>query len=228
MIKQPVVRSSQAVRKILSLLALFLCVVVVPGAFAANGPGTCATNPESRQLDFWVGDWTISSPGASSNSTSTVSLSLDSCVITESWDGGKGHRGENIFAYSSGDKGWRGLFVDNEGRAHAFVDGKISSGHRRVSGAEPRPERRRGPQSNPRGTPGTGQGGTNLGQIHGQGRYMVARFSPGVFAKEILMAASCEGHQTATRADQPTHFRPKARASNSSEAGRCSAKYDQS
>ncbi len=128
MIKQPVVRSSQAVRKILSLLALFLCVVVVPGAFAANGPGTCATNPESRQLDFWVGDWTISSPGASSNSTSTVSLSLDSCVITESWDGGKGHRGENIFAYSSGDQGWRGLFVDNEGRAHAFVDGKISAG----------------------------------------------------------------------------------------------------
>jgi hypothetical protein len=128
MAKQIVVQSSQVLKKILLILALFLCAVVVPSAFAANGPGTCAANPESRQLDFWVGDWTISSPGASPNSTSTVSLSLDSCMITESWDGGKGHRGENIFAYSSGDQGWRGLFVDNEGRAHAFVDGKISAG----------------------------------------------------------------------------------------------------
>lgn len=128
MAKQIVVQSSQAVRKIISLFALFLCVAAVPSAFAANGPGTCAANPESRQLDFWVGDWTISSGGASSNSTSIVSLSLDSCMITESWDGGKGHRGENIFAYSSGDQGWRGLFVDNEGRAHAFVNGKVSNG----------------------------------------------------------------------------------------------------
>jgi hypothetical protein len=128
MVKQVVVQNSQALRKVLLFFALFFCVVVVPRASAVNGPGTCAANPESRQLDFWVGDWTISSPGASPSATSTVSLSLDSCVITESWDGGKGHRGANIFAYSYGDQGWRGLFVDNEGRAHAFVNGKISAG----------------------------------------------------------------------------------------------------
>jgi len=125
MVKQVVFQSSQVLKKILFILALFLCVVAVPSAFAAK---TCATSPESRQLDFWLGDWTISAPGASPSATSTVSLSLDSCVITENWDGGKGQRGENIFAYSYGDQGWRGLFVDNEGRAHAFVNGKISAG----------------------------------------------------------------------------------------------------
>ena len=128
MAKQAVVQSSQVLKKILLVLALFLCAFVVPGAFAANGPGTCAANSESRQLDFWLGDWTISAPGASPSAISTVSLSLDTCVITENWDGGKGQRGENIFAYSYGDQGWRGLFVDNEGRAHAFVNGKISAG----------------------------------------------------------------------------------------------------
>ena len=128
MVKQVATQNSQASRRIRPLFALFLCTITVPRASAATGPGTCATNPESRQLDFWVGDWTISSPGSSPSATSMVSLSLDSCVITESWDGGKGHRGENIFAYSSGDRGWRGLFVDNEGRAQAFVDGKVSAG----------------------------------------------------------------------------------------------------
>jgi hypothetical protein len=128
MIKQVVARNSQALTRIFPIFALLLSIVAAPRASGANGPGTCATNPDSRQLDFWVGDWAISSPGSAPSATSTVSLSLDNCVITESWDGGKGHRGENIFAYSSGDQGWRGLFVDNEGRAHAFVDGKISAG----------------------------------------------------------------------------------------------------
>ncbi|HKD64357.1 MAG TPA: hypothetical protein VKB40_10005 [Candidatus Acidoferrales bacterium] len=128
MAKQILVQSLQAFRKVLSVLTLLLRIAFVPRASAANGPGTCAANSESRQLDFWVGDWTISSAGSSFNATSTVSLSLDNCVITENWDGGKGQRGENIFAYSYGDQGWRGLFVDNEGRAHAFINGKISAG----------------------------------------------------------------------------------------------------
>jgi len=128
MAKQILVQSLQAFRKVLSVLTLLLCIAFVPRASAANGPGTCAANSESRQLDFWVGDWTISSAGSSFNATSTVSLSLDNCVIIENWDGGKGQRGENIFAYSYGDQGWRGLFVDNEGRAHAFINGKISAG----------------------------------------------------------------------------------------------------
>jgi len=127
MAKQILVQSLQAFRKVLSVLTLLFCIAFVPRASAANGPGTCAANSESRQLDFWVGDWTISSAGSSFNATSTVSLSLDNCVITENWDGGKGQRGENIFAYSYGDQGWRGLFVDNEGRAHAFINGKISA-----------------------------------------------------------------------------------------------------
>ena len=128
MAKQILVQSLQAFRKVLSVLTLLFCIAFVPRASAANGPGTCAANSESRPLDFWVGDWTISSAGSSFNATSTVSLSLDNCVITENWDGGKGQRGENIFAYSYGDQGWRGLFVDNEGRAHAFINGKISAG----------------------------------------------------------------------------------------------------
>ena len=122
------VQSSLVCRRILFVLAMFLCAVFAPGASAGNGPGTCAANSESRQLDFWLGDWTISSAGSSFNATSTVSLSLDDCVITENWNGAKGQRGENIFAYSYGDQGWRGLFVDNEGRVHAFFNGKISAG----------------------------------------------------------------------------------------------------
>lgn len=95
-------------------------------AFGASDPGSCSANPESRQLDYWLGDWTISGPGASANAVSKVYATLDQCMIVESWDGGRGHKGRNMFAYSSDDKSWHGMFADNQGRVHVF-QGKAAS-----------------------------------------------------------------------------------------------------
>ncbi len=119
-----------------STFRMFTLIVVISGcfcipaprAFAAPEPGPCAANSETRQLDYWVGDWVISTNEAPEASTSKVHLSLDNCIVIESWDGGKGHIGENIFAYSLEDHSWRGMFVDNRGHAHVFVDGKVADG----------------------------------------------------------------------------------------------------
>jgi hypothetical protein len=46
----------------------------------------------------------------------------------ENWDGGRGHSGENMFAYSPEGKTWYGMFADNTGRVHVFSDGKVASG----------------------------------------------------------------------------------------------------
>ena len=42
----------------------------------------------------------------SANAHSTVSLSLDKCLVVENWDGGRGHSGQNVFGYSADDKSW--------------------------------------------------------------------------------------------------------------------------
>jgi hypothetical protein len=59
---------------------------------------------------------------------------LDQCLIVESWDGGKGHRGENVLAYSSEEKIWHGLFADNYGRVHVFR-GKVTPGAAEFEGS---------------------------------------------------------------------------------------------
>src|SRR5690348_12474788 len=41
---------------------------------------------------------------------------------------GEGHVGENLFAYSPDDKTWHGMFADNQGHTHIFVNGKVSAG----------------------------------------------------------------------------------------------------
>ncbi len=111
-----------------------------PRASEAADAVACAANKENRALDFWLGEWTIAAPGGSPNATSKVTLELDTCMVVERWDGGRGHSGENFFAYSADDNSWHGMFADNEGRVHIFVDGKAASGSAEFSGPS------RGPQ----------------------------------------------------------------------------------
>jgi hypothetical protein len=123
-----VVRNSPWFR---SLLLLFIIgewsSLTMPSAFAAVDGGPCSTNSESRQLDFWLGDWTVTYPGMPGSASSKVSLDLNQCLLVESWEGCKGHSGKNMFAYSSDDKSWHGMFTDNQGRVHVF-EGKVAPG----------------------------------------------------------------------------------------------------
>ncbi len=102
-------------------------LLLAANCFAATVLSPCATDPENRQLDYWLGNWKIGAEGSSGNAHSTVALSLDKCLVVENWDGGRGHYGQNIFGYSADDKSWYGLFADNEGRVHVFTSGKVLS-----------------------------------------------------------------------------------------------------
>lgn len=116
------------------MITTVITFVFLTGGYAATA-APCVSNPQNRELDYWVGNWNIGAPGSSGNAHSTVSLSLDKCLVVESWDGGRGHTGENVFGYSADDKSWYGLFADNEGRVHVFTSGKVSSGAAQFEGA---------------------------------------------------------------------------------------------
>jgi hypothetical protein len=113
---------------------LGMCTSLGSQAFGAMHSDTCAANPESRRLDFWLGEWTIAGPDGKPNGTSRVHLALDKCMVVESWSAGPGHQGENMFAFSQDDHSWHGMFADNEGRVHVFVDGKVTGGATVFSG----------------------------------------------------------------------------------------------
>jgi hypothetical protein len=115
-------------------LAIFFGLLLITNNLAAADAAPCVANAENRQLDYWVGDWKIGAEGSSGNAHSTVSLSLDKCLVIENWDGGRGHSGQNIFGYSADDKSWYGMFADNEGRVHVFTSGKVSSGSAQFEG----------------------------------------------------------------------------------------------
>lgn len=140
--KDAVVRQSRLLRTGVLLVAIAaLACCAAPCAVAASDPASCAASVDSRQLDFWLGDWTVTYPGAPAASNSKVHLELDKCLLVESWVGGKAHAGENMFAYSSDDKRWHGMFADNEGRVHVF-QGIVSPGSAEFFGPSTGPDGR--------------------------------------------------------------------------------------
>jgi hypothetical protein len=111
-----------------TLFATLLTTLPANLVLAQAGPGACAGNAGGRELDFWLGEWSIAPPGAASgDAASTVSLDLDKCLVVENWRGGKSRSGKNIFGFSQEDKTWHGMFADNEGRVHLF-EGKVAAG----------------------------------------------------------------------------------------------------
>ena len=111
-------------------------------AFAAAESPPCSASAEARQLDYWVGDWTVTYPGAQGSGTSKVYLSLDQCLLIETWESGTGLKGQNMFAYNSEDRRWRGLYVDNHGRVHTF-EGRVTPGSAEFLGRSRSPAGRR-------------------------------------------------------------------------------------
>lgn len=116
------------------VLALLFSGVFTTNSLAATNSDSCATNPENRQLDYWLGNWKIGAEGSSANAHSTVGLSLDKCLVVENWDGGRGHYGQNTFGFSADDRKWYGMFADNEGRVHVFTSGRVSAGSAEFEG----------------------------------------------------------------------------------------------
>jgi hypothetical protein len=111
----------------LLMVAVTASAAMLPRFALATDAGPCA-DAAHRQLDYWLGDWAVTAPGSAPNASSKVHLELDGCAVVENWDGGRGHIGENVMAYSADDHGWHGLFLDNKGRVHVFVDGKVEAG----------------------------------------------------------------------------------------------------
>jgi hypothetical protein len=134
-----VVHSSKWFRRILVLVVIGGSFSLAMPSRAAADTESCSANSESRQLDFWLGDWTVTYPGMPGSANSIVSLTLDKCLLNEMWDGGKGHSGENLFAYSSDDKSWHGMFADNQGRVHVF-EGKVANGSAEFTGLSRGPD----------------------------------------------------------------------------------------
>lgn len=81
-----------------------------PAPNPAPDPITCATHPDFRLLDFWIGEWDVY-VGEAKVGENRIAKILDGCAITEEWTAGNGGRGHSLFYYHPHEKAWKQVWV---------------------------------------------------------------------------------------------------------------------
>ncbi len=79
----------------------------------------CKYEPKSRQFDFWIGEWEVSSKGQKV-ATSSIQLILGSCVIFENYTNG-GYTGKSFNYFDATTGKWHQTWVDAVGGSIEFT-----------------------------------------------------------------------------------------------------------
>jgi hypothetical protein len=104
-------------------------------AFAAHGqaPAKACDTPESRQMDFWIGDWEAryTLNGVTEKGRNRITKVLDGCAIFEEFSGGPAAalEGRSYSVYDARAGKWKQTWVDNQGGYLDFV-GDVVEGNR--------------------------------------------------------------------------------------------------
>src|SRR5437868_2975434 len=119
-----------------ALAAAFACA----SSLAAAVDFPCESRPESRQFDFWVGEWSVTSDGQPV-ATSRIEKAASGCVILESYAQADGYSGKSINFYDPFLGKWRQTWADSAGNASEF-SGSYADKQMRFEGETHRGDKR--------------------------------------------------------------------------------------
>lgn len=86
----------------------------------------CRNAPESRQFDFWLGEWDVEQ-GGQRIARSSIQLILDECVVFENYEAGIAYSGKSLSTWNSSLKQWEQYYTDTAGGAR-FWTGHLEDG----------------------------------------------------------------------------------------------------
>jgi tetratricopeptide (TPR) repeat protein len=94
---------------------------------AKHNARPCAYAEVNRQLDFWLGEWDVSTTqGAVPAGTSKIELILEDCVVQENWKSlASPYSGKSYNIYDAALKRWEQYWVDNVG-GNIFFHGELA------------------------------------------------------------------------------------------------------
>jgi tetratricopeptide (TPR) repeat protein len=91
-----------------------------------RGVYPCRYSEQSRQFDFWIGEWDVKSTTGQPAGKSKIELLLGECVIYENWTSAppQNYAGKSFNLYNSGSGKWMQTWVDDKGAVIEFIDGE--------------------------------------------------------------------------------------------------------
>ena len=102
-------------------------------ACQAGGPAE-----EARQLDFWIGDWVVSTASGKVLGTSTVSTDLSGCLLEERFRTPEGYEAVAFATFDWWEQRWYRTYIDNRGE-QVRVSGGLEGSVMTLTGEEGTP-----------------------------------------------------------------------------------------
>lgn len=88
-----------------------------------------ALPPETRQFDFWLGEWDVTNPAGKPAGTSKIESIAASAGLLENWTGAGGYTGRSLNAWNAAKKQWQQYWVGSDGGvlelSGGLVDGRM-------------------------------------------------------------------------------------------------------
>ena len=112
----------------------FALLLAFSAASAIAGP---CDAPEHRQFDFWIGEWTVTTPAGKLAGTNRITKIEGGCALLEEWKGSGAVTGRSLNIYDARQKAWHQTWVDNSGSL-LQIDGGFENGAMRMSSATQR------------------------------------------------------------------------------------------
>lgn len=119
-----------------SVFALILAGGPAVGRAQGAPPQPCKAEPESAQLDFWLGEWEVSNRADGRVVGHNRIEALEGgCLLVESYTTDRGYAGKSMSFYDKVLGQWRQLWVDNSGTIMEF-QGNFRDGSMRFEGEQ--------------------------------------------------------------------------------------------
>src|SRR5436190_19746362 len=108
--------------------SLLIAVLLMSNASRAQTPAPACDSPETKQLDFWVGEWDLTY-GDGGKGRNRVTKILDGCVILEEFTGAPGTKlnGKSFSTFDRLTKQWKQTWVDDTS-TYLDLTGKFADG----------------------------------------------------------------------------------------------------
>ena len=104
---------------------LLVALALAGSAHAQQLPVYGCDSPESKQFDFWIGEWEATYAGGKSRNR--ITKIMDGCVILEEFRGAPGTKldGHSVSTFDRATKTWKQTWVDNTASYLDFTGGLV-------------------------------------------------------------------------------------------------------
>ena len=109
---------------------------------AASAAAPCE-NLQSRQFDFWLGQWEVTNPAGQLAGRSRIESILDGCVLLENWDSPSGVSGKSFNIFNTDSGHWEQFWVDNSG-SRLHLSGGMEEGSMVLQGVQDKADAKTG------------------------------------------------------------------------------------